>query len=148
MLGLLLGKTWSLFPVFHQFLEVRRLKWNYFILSAFSDTSLIRYKINNYDFFLIFKIYQPLQYCTCNWLSLLSSCSSNPCAVKVYLTWDKVQNVFHFLLELYSVDAWLFTERCLSGKHDIFNTELTIYCLFKSCLVLVDINKIVIHQKA
>lgn len=90
MLGLLLGKTWSLFPVFHQFLEVRRLKWNYFILSAFSDTCLIRYKINSYDFFLIFKIYQPLQYCTCNWLSLLSSCSSNPCAVKVYLTWDKV----------------------------------------------------------
>lgn len=30
MLGLLLGKTWSLFPVFHQFLEVRSLKQNYF----------------------------------------------------------------------------------------------------------------------
>lgn len=30
MLGLLLGKTWSLFPVFHQFLEVWSLKQNYF----------------------------------------------------------------------------------------------------------------------
>lgn len=36
MLGLLLGKTWPLFPVFNQFLEVLFLSFTFFVYAQFT----------------------------------------------------------------------------------------------------------------